>query len=444
MQLDRVIYHNFRCFEEATLDLHPQLTVVVGANGAGKTALMEGIAIAMGTYLGAFDEARGDQFKATDARRLQPQEASADNEPQYPVEIEAVGKIVPTDAVRSWRRSLKGKKSRSTVGEARYLSDTGNELQRRVRRGEAISLPLLAFYGTGRLWGTRRLTENKKQILGESRIFGYHQSMNPTSGYKEFAYWYKQLFLAQAQQVMQKMRRREDEVSSSYDSMIHVVQETVDALLKPTGCYDLFYDAGQDEIAAVHPEAGSLPVASLSDGVRDILGLTADIAFRCCKLNPQLKEKAVQETRGLIMIDGVDMYLHTTWQQTIVGSLQKTFPRIQFVLGTQSPQLLTTVRKENIRIICVEKDGRFVKKPDFSPLGHESGDALARLMDTHKRPELEIQGQVRLYEEYVRDGEENTSDARQLFAQLESSGYEFHESDLKTWRFLAGRKQKAE
>ena len=366
MQLDRVIYRNFRCFEETVLDLHPQLTVIIGANGAGKTALLEGIAIAMGSFLGAFDEARGDQFKATDARRVQLEEASIHNEPQYPVDIEVVGKILPADPVTSWRRSLKGKKSRTTVGEARYLSETAKALQHGVRDGEDVSLPLVAFYGTGRLWGVQRLTRNKKQTLGESRTFGYRQSMNPASGYKEFAYWYKQLHQAQVQQVMQEMQEAHGEdhhFASRYDWAIRVVQETVDALLKPTGWHGIFYDAGLNDIAVVRPGTGSLPVDSLSDGVRDILALAADIAFRCCQLNPQLKERAAQETRGLVMIDEVDMHLHAAWQQTIVASLQQAFPLIQFVLSTHSPQVLTRVGQENIRIFSLEQDGPSSGKP---------------------------------------------------------------------------------
>ena len=39
MRLKTVTLKNFRCFESLTLDLHPQLTVIVGNNGAGKTAL---------------------------------------------------------------------------------------------------------------------------------------------------------------------------------------------------------------------------------------------------------------------------------------------------------------------------------------------------------------------------------------------------------------------
>ncbi|MCU0348772.1 MAG: ATP-binding protein, partial [Saprospiraceae bacterium] len=35
---------NFRLFEKLEMDFHPQVTVLIGENGAGKTALVEGIA----------------------------------------------------------------------------------------------------------------------------------------------------------------------------------------------------------------------------------------------------------------------------------------------------------------------------------------------------------------------------------------------------------------
>ena len=44
MRLKSVTLNNFRCFEHLKLELHPQLTVIVGNNGAGKTALLDGIA----------------------------------------------------------------------------------------------------------------------------------------------------------------------------------------------------------------------------------------------------------------------------------------------------------------------------------------------------------------------------------------------------------------
>jgi len=44
MRLKRVKLSNFRCFQTFEVDLHPRLTVFVGGNGEGKTALLDGIA----------------------------------------------------------------------------------------------------------------------------------------------------------------------------------------------------------------------------------------------------------------------------------------------------------------------------------------------------------------------------------------------------------------
>lgn len=51
------------------------------------------------------------------------------------------------------------------------------------------------------------------------------------------------------------------------------------------------------------------------------------------------------------MIDEVDMHLHPRWQQVVLGQLKDAFPEIQFVVTTHSPQVLTTVASDHIRIL---------------------------------------------------------------------------------------------
>ena len=48
--LKKISLENFRCFEKVEVDLQKKLTLVVGANGAGKTSLLESIAIAIDVY----------------------------------------------------------------------------------------------------------------------------------------------------------------------------------------------------------------------------------------------------------------------------------------------------------------------------------------------------------------------------------------------------------
>lgn len=47
MYLKKLILHNFKCFEEIDIDFDEKLTVIVGSNGAGKTSILEGAAIAI-------------------------------------------------------------------------------------------------------------------------------------------------------------------------------------------------------------------------------------------------------------------------------------------------------------------------------------------------------------------------------------------------------------
>ncbi len=94
-----------------------------------------------------------------------------------------------------------------------------------------------------------------------------------------------------------------------------------------------------------------MSVDMLSDGLRNAIAMVADLAFRAYKLNPQLGTQAALETPGVALIDEVDMFLHPSWQQTILKSLRTAFPKLQFIVSTHSPQVLTTVPSESIRVL---------------------------------------------------------------------------------------------
>ena len=237
------------------------------------------------------------------------------------------------------------------------------------------------------------------------------------------------------------MEAQEEGVPLSEDgkrflTIIKVIQGAVDSITKETtGWHSLQYRSSQNkQLVMRHDENGFIPVEMLSDGIRNTIAMVADIAYRACKLNPHLGENAAKETDGVVLIDEVDMFLHPKWQQTILKSLTDAFPKMQFIVTTHSPQVLSTVRRENIRIL---PEG---KMPEFSPLAHESGDALAKIMGTSPQPPMPLLETVRAFEQLVRASQENTEEAQALRQVLNEAGYQIHDSDLTTWRFLAKRK----
>lgn len=80
MKLTHIIIENFRCFEYLSLDIHPELTVLVAPNGAGKTTLLDAARIAMWPFVKAFDlgsqAGKSATIQIEDVRRIKSPEGN--------------------------------------------------------------------------------------------------------------------------------------------------------------------------------------------------------------------------------------------------------------------------------------------------------------------------------------------------------------------------------
>jgi len=438
---------DYRCFDLIDIDFHKQLTVLVASNGAGKTSILDAIAVAFGPYIGAFNESVGKHFEPSDIRLTRVRK-TATNEMEYAptgVHLEATG-FIPGSLINqisdehfstTWKRSLIGPvKAKTTIKDAKKLIDYGKRLQEAVRTpGADTTLPLLAYYGTGRLWQQKKLMGGK--LLRTSRTIGYADCLDPGSSYKSFVAWFRYWSTNAFKGQLDASKAGRTYEPTEFDHYLDSVSSAVNTCLSPAGWKDISYSFSREELVAHHDQHGELPVALLSDGIRNMIGMVADIAFRATKLNPQFGSLAAKKTPGVVLIDEVDLHLHPEWQQVVLQSMITAFPVLQFIITTHSPQVLSTVKRENIRVIECDESGYRARIPDFSPLAHESGDALAKIMGTHREPPLPLQESIRQFEQLVRAGRENSEEAQGLRCKLDEAGYQFHESDLTTWRFLA-------
>ncbi len=103
--------------------------------------------------------------------------------------------------------------------------------------------------------------------------------------------------------------------------------------------------------------ASSVPLGALSDGYRAHVGWISDLLYHICKGCPSGKK--LTETRGIVMVDEVDLHLHPSWQRTVVPALSKTFPALQFIVTTHSPIITGSLYSDNIWVMQ-EKRGRSV------------------------------------------------------------------------------------
>lgn len=152
-----------------------------------------------------------------------------------------------------------------------------------------------------------------------------------------------------------------------FDSHMAAVRSAVDLCLAGTGWAELNFSVPLQSLTVVHHELGEQRVGMLSEGVRTVLAMVADIAHRCVLLNPELGAEAIASA-GVVLIDELDLRPHSQWQQRIVEALRTAFPNIQFIVTTHSPQILTTVAAQQIRVLpgLTSTDDRAVV-PDFNP-----------------------------------------------------------------------------
>jgi predicted ATP-binding protein involved in virulence len=445
--IETLTLKNYRCFPELSLSFHDRLNVLVAPNGGGKTAILDGIAVALRLFVDSMEERPASKgFAAQDISLVFTSDQKM--EAVTPVRLEAAGTFFGHPI--SWARQRQSARAaRTTTVEAKELSHFAERLvkthQGWVQRKNPTPpiFPLISYYGAGRLWDTRKLHEAKRirEIAPNARQSGYTDCLSSASHYKYFIDWFRR-FSYEAKQETTAAQPSPHEPQR----VLAAVRSAVDIALAPAGWYGLQWDFAEDTMVAQHNTDGQLPVSNLSDGIRNMIGLVADIAHRAARLNPHLREKAALQTPGIVLIDEVDMHLHPEWQQLVLPSLQEAFPLLQFIVTTHSPQVLTTLRKENIRILTHNDDGTWsAHEPTISPLAHESGDALAYIMDTHPRPQLpKVLPDIHAYEQLARSGRADSAEARQIKQRLDQAGFEFSAADQALFNFLSNKANKAD
>jgi len=441
MKVNKLTLKNFRCYEELTIELNSRLTVLVAANGEGKTSILDALRIVFWPFVSQFDLAR--TAYSDPANGIQIDDVRATIAGDWPRGLSASGMVdeiarqLPcsiavecesNQEVIRWARvrESEAKRSQTLDGEGcAEVKRRAKSLQARVRdfSAEPENLPIFGYYGTGRLWQHKRLVSSKKTVADKKnqriRTFAYRDCLDPASNYRQFEDWFISVFRAAREQQISALEKggTASLEETPYYTMIRVIQRAINTVLEPVGWQELSYSATHGQALVLFNRGqGVFKVSQLSDGIKNMLGMIADIAYRCVLLNSHLGESAAEMTEGVVMIDEIEMHLHPAWQQSVVALLQKAFPKLQFILTTHSPQVLTTVASESIWVL---ENGQAHTAPPGSK-GAEASRLLQRVFGVESRPPNDKNTQLlKQYEHLVYSDKWNSDNALRIRAELD-------------------------
>ncbi len=260
------------------------------------------------------------------------------------------------------------------------MTDLGKKLLSGIRSDDkSLMLPVVAYYGTGRLWDYHR-EKRTDTFKRNSRLYGYVDSLDGTANIKLMMNWFKKM-------TVQKYQNQENGMGNipEFDVVCKAVETYYEKITGHTNAV-LQFNLGSNELDIYYDEGDKrmrMPLSQLSDGYKGTLSLISDIAYRMSLLNPDLMEKALTETPGLVMIDEVDLHLHPTWQERILEDLMTLFPRVQFIVTTHAPIVINSIRSDNLILL---RD----KQPESAGLevyGKDANSIIQSVMRSNERPE---------------------------------------------------------
>jgi energy-coupling factor transporter ATP-binding protein EcfA2 len=95
-----------------------------------------------------------------------------------------------------------------------------------------------------------------------------------------------------------------------------------------------------------------VPFPALYDGYRAYLGWIGDLLYHICETCP--RGRKLTDNHGIVMVDEIDLHLHPQWQMQVLPMIAKALPHIQFIVTSHSPLIAGSLEWMNVLVMVPE------------------------------------------------------------------------------------------
>jgi len=384
----------FRGFKQTQeLEFHPGINILFGINGSGKSTILKAL----------------NFFLKDLTYSLNMTEEKEDNVYRFQM-------IDINNNSESMKLKMCLLSEKEHCVEASFDSMNNLRIDNSfLRNYKDSTTPLIASYSVERSI-SNNITEDTLRSISKPDPYG--NNLETRVKFTDFIQWFNLAEAAFIQKQVKKLNLRNIAQGQNVKSepgkkekSVEIIQEMIESF---TGLGNLALDRNSDPISlTVTKGNATITSQQMSDGEKCLLALVGDISRRLIQLHPDSDHPL--EGPGIVLVDEADLHLHPLWQRDLIPGLSKTFPNLQLILTTHSPQILSHVQEGKIFRFTNEKEGIIVNEFS-STYGQDTNRILEEVMETPDRPEDIKKKLEKIYESI---DSHNLDEAKKLISDLQ-------------------------
>lgn len=327
---NRLIIKDWRQFEDVDIAFHPHLTVLTGANGAGKTTILNLLSQSIGwtpQFVSSYGKDEKGKSKYFNSLKKIGKKFFIKKTNAPAIEVNKLGELEFTDG------SIADIVLPESITSGIYnITTKGGKVEKGVYiNSHRPSFPYRAVKTIPTTIATREQIFQKYDEFNKKFVFDTYRNsteLSATSLIKEtiaslaiFGYGNPSVMA-------------NENAKKLFEGYVEILKIVLPPKLQFEG------------ISVIVPEVmlqtktGTFPIDAVSGGISSIIDITW-----------QLYMFADRNESFVVLIDEPENHLHPELQRTFLGNLIKAFPNVQFIVATHNPFMITAEKDSNVFVL---------------------------------------------------------------------------------------------
>lgn len=391
MRLNSITLHNYRNFEVYTLSLGKFVTVLIGRNGMGKTNLLDAMVHSLSFIFSKQRDTEQYEFiKSTNqgVKRFAGDDPRfvKDEYYKYPISISATGTFgaLAEDGSlieESWNFVQESEKS--GLKDSLFRNSYHHFWE---YYNTQVEKPVLAYFSDGFPHTDNRISLKMREKINSGNPLppntGYYMWDSKLNSTELWKLYYIQEYMnnrmnpdARRQAFVDAVNNKLREFSRPMNQDNRNEEIEIDTMYVDVRGTDL-------TLMLKYANGKETPFNLMPAGYRRMFSMVLDIICRSYFLNNHCNSE------GIVFIDEIDLHLHPSLAAEILPRLRRSFPRLQFIISTHSPLVITNFNQseggeEDFRLYQLKKnDEGYYNQRVYDIFGLDYNSGLSNIMET--------------------------------------------------------------